>query len=120
MMPPRGEGEGARRPDAARRGVGIRSDLGGARVGIGHSRRATVWSTAAAFRPGKLVDPAAGQDERVAAGAAARHRRWVAAGLPDAVDDPDLQGIVEAIPDEAGVELVPAEPRHRTGLAGSP
>ena len=50
---------------------------------------------------GEWRPPATGQHESRAARTPPRHLQRVAAALHDAPDDPDLEGVVETVPDEA-------------------
>jgi hypothetical protein len=59
------------------------------------------------------IDPPAPQDERGTAGHGPGHRGRVPAALDHALDDPDLEGIVEAVPDVPVTQLVTAQARHR-------
>jgi hypothetical protein len=77
---------------------------------IGPARPGVVTgSRAAALRPGDRVDAPAGQAECRTAGATARHRGRMAAAPHDAVGDPDLERVVEAVPDPAVAQLVAAQ-----------
>src|SRR2546422_7670908 len=64
------------------------------------------------LRARNSVDPLARQDERGTARRMLGHRRGVAATLDHALDDPHLEGVVEAIPDVPVAHLVAAQASH--------
>jgi hypothetical protein len=59
-----------------------------------------------------LVKPLAGQRERGAAGRIPGHGGRVTALPDEAVDDPHLERVVEAVPDVPVTEFVAAQARH--------
>jgi hypothetical protein len=61
--------------------------------------------------PGIWIDPLAGQRERGAAGRVLGHRGRMTAPLDEAVDDPHLERVIEAIPDVPVTEFVAAQAR---------